>query len=268
MSRRRNATTGFTLTELLVVMGIAALLLAISIPVAKTITEGNHMARCNAQLQQIGRALKMYHLDYQGVPACYPVDPSSTTGDPATELAGSRGRAEEIPGLVWLWYAGYMGNKKTLHCPRDIHHQDGSQLEFYESYTSRDPDAQTQSGANYELFNNYKYLSTRGVIDPDDEDYYRQLDPAYFNPGLGMVAPAFDTTWHPDDTTVVTWCDWHADSVIREGYGQYLVLFWDGSVRALPEWLFNPDVDPPDEDLDVPDAAWRVRPTVPTVPEE
>ena len=51
MSRRGSATTGFTLTELLVVIGIAAVLMAITIPVARTINQGNRVARCNAQLQ-------------------------------------------------------------------------------------------------------------------------------------------------------------------------------------------------------------------------
>ncbi len=194
------------------------------------------------------------------MPACHPVDPGTTDSDPAVELTGTRGRTAEIPGLVWLWYSGYLNNKKTLHCPRDVYNQDGAQLEFYESYTGRDPDAQTQSGANYELFNNYKYLSTRGIIDNTDPDYYRQLDRAYFDSGLGIVVPAFDTTWHPDDTTVVTWCDWHADSVVRQDYGQYLVLFWDGSVRSLPEWLFNGAVTPP-AGCTPPAAAWRVRPS-------
>lgn len=252
MSRRRSATTGFTLTELLVVIGIAALLIAISIPVAKSITESNHMARCSAQLQQIGRALKMYHLDYQVVPPCY-----LALGDDPTNAATE----PEGPGLEALWQTDYLGNRKTLHCPRDLQHQDGSEAVFYQSYTGRDEEAKTDSNESYGLFNQYKYLSTRGVIDPDDEDYYRQL---------GLITgwdatnlPIFDTTWHPDDTTIVTWCDWHTDYVTRGGQGQYLVLFWDGSVKVKPAILFTENCyvnDAGQQKTLYPLAAWRIQP--------
>ncbi len=251
MSRRGGATTGFTLTELLVVMGIAAVLLAITIPVAKTINQGNRVARCNAQLQQIGQALKMYHLDYQTVPACYLGD---ADGDTAIDNPALPSTVPVGPGLEALWRTDYLHTRKTLHCPSDIFHTDGSHPTFFQSYTGRDEVAQTDAAELYGLFNQYKYLSYRGITHDDyvagDDDYYRQLGVII---GWDGTTPIFDTSWHPDDSTVVTWCDWHADSVIRQGEGQYLVLFWDGSVRSMPESLLCTDA--------VRDAAWRVRPT-------
>lgn len=240
---RQNRITGFTLMELLVVMGIAVVLMAITLPAVKSINESNRMTRCTTKLQQIGQALKIYQLDYAGVPPRllgFGDDPSN----PTTEPVG--------PGLVALWRTDYMRDIKTLHCPGDLLHQDASQDEFYWSYTGRDERAKTDAAEPYGPFNQYKYLSFRGIMDNTDPDYKRQLN------GL-------EPGWHPDDTTVVIWCDWHADSVIRQGYGQYLVLFWDGSVRMMPEWLFNPDVDPPEnvDPSDVPSAAWRVKPSLP-----
>ena len=60
MSRpRHNGKTGFTLTELLVVMSIAVVLMAITFSTVNSINEGNRMTRCITQLQQISQALKM-----------------------------------------------------------------------------------------------------------------------------------------------------------------------------------------------------------------
>ena len=260
MSRcRGGATTGFTLTEMLVVIGIAMVLMAITVPVAKTINEGNQVARCNTQLQQIGQALKIYHLDYQVVPPLYPVDPTQDDSD----VAG--------PGLQALWDADYIHDRETLHCPQDrdnTNKTDPTSPDYYfTSYSDRDEcakpgdpvDPDNPAGEKTYNYNQYKYLSTRGVTSPGDidddghpygDDYYRQLGVIT---GWAGSLPIFDTNWHPDASTVVTWCNWHANSVVRQGQGQYLVLFWDGSVRSMPEDLLCTDTKR--------DAAWRVKPT-------
>ena len=263
---RGEGKTGFTLTELLVLMGIAAVLMALTFPAVKSINEGNYTTTCSTQLQQIAQALKVYHLDYKAVPAAY-LDPT----DPQTTPAG--------PGLDALWRAEYLGDRKTLHCPRDFDHPDTAQLAYYQSYTGRDEAAKTdeqEPPGHYGPFIQHKYLSTRGLTfedwqayleDPENNpyggDYYRQLCPAVYDPILGMVMPAFNSSWHPDDSTVVTWCNWHAESIVRQGQGQYLVLFWDGSVKVKPAILFTENCyvnDDGQEKTLYPLAAWRIEP--------
>ena len=260
MSRpRRKTTTGFTLMELLVVIGIAVVLMAITVPAMKSVGEGNRMTRCNAQLQQIGQALKMYHLDYNMVPPFYPVDETN----PNSGLDGV-GLENGCFGLDALWRAEYLGDRKTLHCPADLGNQDPAYQDpvthyypYYQSYTGPDIEAKPLSPSDH--YNQYKYLSTRGVTNTADPDYPRQLGAIIgHDPVSGL--PLFESNWHPDDTTVVTWCDWHADSVIRQGHGQYLVLFWDGSVRMMPSPLLA-DRPPDDPAVYPPDAAWRVEPS-------
>src|SRR5438876_4771115 len=73
MRKRRNA---FTLVELLIVIGIIAVLIAILLPVLNKAKDAATSAKCLAQLRQIGQAAAMYSNDNKGytLPAGYQVD--------------------------------------------------------------------------------------------------------------------------------------------------------------------------------------------------
>ena len=121
MSARKH---GFTLTELLVVIGIAAIIAAILFPVFASARRKARMTECASNLHQIGLALHQYANDNDGD---YPPD------DPLLS---------HNPHLVWTLLTPYTHNADVFHCPdtpgdfgRGYFYDYGSMPYFYRSAT-------------------------------------------------------------------------------------------------------------------------------------
>jgi prepilin-type N-terminal cleavage/methylation domain-containing protein len=231
---RRAKQAGFTLIELLVVIAIAALITAITLPVAFTMTNGNKAMTCASRLQQIGNAIRQYTLDNGTAPPRY-VDLT------AGALAG--------PGFDALYDGGYIRDTSTFHCPADRTHPLGD-VAYTASYSGLDSKAAYASSGNaYGNWNRYKYLSCRGVLESStDTQKANQLTPL-----VATNLPSFSRDWYPSDKTIVTWCDYHVDKIQKGGQGIYEVLYWDGSVRRIPAIFMRAGTATRTD-------AWRVEP--------
>ena len=95
----KTKKSGFTLTELLVVVGIVAMIAAVLFPVFSSVRRQARMTECASNLHQIGLALHQYANDSDGN---YPPD------DPLLS---------HNPHLVWTLLTPYTHNADVFHCP-------------------------------------------------------------------------------------------------------------------------------------------------------
>jgi len=224
---------GFTLLEVAVVIALAAIVLAITVPSFSSMRRRNELSTCALNLKTIGTALLMYREDWMG----FPLD--------RLELARKMYSGEDIggPGLFYLFYlyrnpeakkaagevkwwsnvrADYTVRRvEILHCPANP----VAQPQFTTPGAS--PPDPTLGG-----YNNYDYY------------YRRSWGAAVTWPDQGsrnLTQP------FPPDETVVTWCPYHRNAPPRPPQppnylpqpGQLvpgetdLVLFADGVVDRV-----------------------------------
>ncbi len=214
---------GFSLVEMLVVLGIIALLSAILLPIFKGLRESVYKHQCMSNLRKIYHALRMYYLD------------TGTYPDRLAEL-----HSEELVNLINMgeanppipvdpdWAKSIISRKgiypvfaSELHCPVNIQHSHPL----------------VEAGGNYYIDPLYFNLDSR---DPILDIYtYQRIrtygsDPYYARKQLYAKEPL--------SSTVITWCwahrEFNPDGTLRFG-SKDIVLFLDGhtEVRETTELL-------------------------------
>src|SRR5262245_28641350 len=105
----------FTLVELLVVIGIIALLIAILVPTLAKARESARRTECLSNIRQVGIAFRVYAQDYRDqVPLGY-----RTGNKQFNSMVYSGGAVRRLVLFGWLYPAGLMKSPKIYFCPSE-----------------------------------------------------------------------------------------------------------------------------------------------------
>lgn len=227
--RQHKTTSGFTLVEMLVVIGIIVVLVAILFPVFSSAKNKATMAECTGQLQQLVTALKQYRIDY----GKYPPRPTYNAA------------AQRYTGGFSSLYPDYIDSWDTLVCPadRDIDmKQREAKSRVYSSYNGRAENPQqdnwdflVSSGVTYITYNYHGYDANGWDMDTPETTNL----PAWLSAeGRGWKHYPRLMNRNAPDYTVVTHCIFHRDFYHRDTDKLDIVvrLNGDASTQNVSQW--------------------------------
>jgi prepilin-type N-terminal cleavage/methylation domain-containing protein/prepilin-type processing-associated H-X9-DG protein len=168
--RINRKATGFTLVELLVVIGIIALLISILLPALSAARRSGNSVKCESNLRQMGMAMIMYGQQYQGRFPASEIGAQTYT----INVVGQAGNQVGGTGLEVIWWQRLMidnfmpgvadPTKSPMICPSDEH--------IYQPFPSV-PGQQVLFNSSYGI-NNFLTCYNPGAISgatPVDEAY-------------------------------------------------------------------------------------------------
>jgi len=228
--------SGFTLIELLVVIAIIAIIAAILFPVFAKAREKARQATCQSNLRQIGMAMRMYAMDYDGL-YMYAVD---ATDIYVPEVRAQLGLPDSVAEgmLINRVLNPYVKNAGVWRCASD------SGFDFVDNFSSPLCGGYCSLPARPTMFEKYgaSYLwrteiAIRGKSVDDLTGWCRRSDGTVQDVGQAMVNVIFDG-----------FGSWHGGSAMTDK--RYQVLFGDGHVKLLSRdrydqtWDYELDPNP------------------------
>ena len=215
MTRQRGSESAFTLTEMLVVIGIIAVLAAIIVPVYNGVAKKADKVKCAAHLQQVGIAQTMYRND----------------------------KKRHAASLFEVAAGGYLTNKDEAGCPAD---QENPSVLI---------SSKVLNGKNVLTQSSYEWVDYMGDDRTTWNYWGYGADGMEIDLVTAQAASPVTWTSNEKrlsnrncpGTTIVTHCVYHRASALSDPTGDDLdiVLLKDGSVKsdvkAAPyDWVTQP----------------------------
>ena len=222
--RARNGRGAFTLVELLVVIGIIALLIAIMLPALSRAKESANRVACGSNLRQLGVAFVMYSNENRGwFPFHAAIGEMDKFGHPwnAEDWIYWHAARKPAESPICTYLGGY--HLRVLRCPSDdvpYHTRKITPDPYIYSYTmnmamTSDP----ASGMKHVKIAGIRRAAEKILLAEEDE---RSLDDGNFNPFLiGSTVENFLAVRHDrqrqalDARGNVCFADGHVDYVTR-----------------------------------------------------
>jgi type II secretory pathway pseudopilin PulG len=241
--RQMNAgkrTSAFTLVELLVVIGLIALLIAILIPVLNSVREKSNRIKCASNLRQIGQAQFAYSVDSKGQ---YPRAYATGSGQPVyfflfPDSWPPESYANDVTAGIFLMVRSKILSVDVFLCPSSTEKRDvvmAGAKEIPPTERSNFSDQKPFSwSVSYCFANQYSPLAS---ADYPEETKFRHSPSAPAENAIAADRNDARDRWRSTNPSAPK-SDMEAMNSRNHGGKGQNVLFNDGSVR----WCDNPFV--------------------------
>lgn len=237
MNSPRSRRGGFSLLEILVVLGIAASIASLALGGFSSFQGSQRRSTCQSNMVQIYRACRLYSSDNDFFP---PLNQTNKAGGLALlwgRIDGPTNAPIVRPPLDSS--LSYLKSSSALHCPADVNYTTTSSPNAiiedptlgvivdpkYLSYQKLDEDAAQLT------YNDVRLKINKGsVVTSDYSRQLRHLITVPVNPA-NPTGPTKDVEANIPipSSTVITWCQFHRGLSAKPDN----VLFYDGSVRRM-----------------------------------